>query len=125
MKRSFAKIVSVVLAMMFALTALSCMAAAETTVVKCNCCLNNTGSAGDTITKFQGPRDIYLVLDISGSMSGEPMRKLKEAAKEFCKTMIEDTTNVYYCTNTTSGRQDKKKQSSCYVRPITTITLSE
>ncbi|MBR3868577.1 MAG: VWA domain-containing protein [Clostridia bacterium] len=92
MKRSFAKIVSVVLALMFALTAFSCMAAAETTVVKCNCCLNDTGSAGDTITKFQGPRDIYLVLDISGSMSGEPMSKLKEAAKEFCKTMIEDTT---------------------------------
>ena len=40
-------------------------------------------------------------------------------------TMIEDTTNVYYCTNTTSGRQYKSKKSSCYVRPITTITLSE
>ncbi len=93
MKRSFAKIVSVVLAMMFALTAFGCLASAEeTTVVKCNCCLNDTGSAGDTITKFQGSRDIYLVLDISGSMSGEPMKKLKEAAKEFCKTMIEDTT---------------------------------
>lgn len=92
MKRSFAKIVSVVLAMMFALTALSCMAAAETTVVKCNCCLNSSDSAGDTITKFQGARDIYLVLDISGSMSGEPMLKLKEAAKEFCKRMIEDET---------------------------------
>ena len=92
MKRSFAKIVSVVLAMMFALTAFGCLASAETTVVKCNCCLNNAGSAGDTITKFQGARDIYLVLDISGSMSGEPVKKLKEAAKEFCKTMIEDTT---------------------------------
>ena len=92
MKKSFAKIVSVVLALMFAITAFSCLAAAETTVVKCNCCLNNTGSAGDTITKFQGDRDIYLVLDISGSMSGEPMKKLKEAAKEFCITMLNDET---------------------------------
>ena len=88
MKRSFAKIISVVLSLMFALTAFSCLAAAETTVVKCNCCLNNSGSAGDTITKFQGDRDIYLVLDISGSMSGEPMKKLKDAAKEFCKKYL-------------------------------------
>ena len=91
MKRSFTKIIAVVLAMMFALTAMACVAAAEeTTVVKCNCCLN--GSAGDTITKFQGDRDIYLVLDISGSMSGEPIKQLKVAAKEFCKRMLEDTT---------------------------------
>lgn len=40
-------------------------------------------------------------------------------------TMIEDSANVYYCTNTTSGRQYKSNKSSCYVRPITTITLSE
>lgn len=92
MKRSFTKIVSVALALMFALTAMVCVASAETTVVKCNCCLNNSDSAGDTITKFQGDRDIYLVLDVSGSMSGEPIKQLKIAAKEFCKRMVEDTT---------------------------------
>ena len=92
MKRSFTKIVSVVLALMFALTAMVCVASAETTVVKCNCCLNNSDSAGDTITKFQGDRDIYLVLDVSGSMSGDPIKQLKIAAKEFCKRMVEDTT---------------------------------
>lgn len=92
MKRSFTKIIAVVLAMMFALTAMACVASAETTVVKCNCCLNNAGSASDTITKFQGDRDIYLVLDISGSMSGDPIKQLKVAAKEFCKRMLEDTT---------------------------------
>lgn len=92
MKKSFTKIVAVILAMMFALTAMACMSSAETTVVKCNCCLNSTGSAGDTITKFQGARDIYLVLDVSGSMSGAPIKNLKVAAKEFCKTMLDDTT---------------------------------
>lgn len=92
MKKAFTKIVSVVLAVMFAFTAMACFAAAETTQVKCNCCLNSTGSAGDTITKFQGARDIYLVLDVSGSMSGTPLKNLKTAAKEFCKTMLEDTT---------------------------------
>ena len=64
MKR-FTKVISVILAVMFAFTAMACLASAETTVVKCNCCLNSTGSAGDTITKFQGDRDIYLVLDCS------------------------------------------------------------
>lgn len=92
MKKTFTKIVSVVLAVMFAFTAMACMAAAETTLVKCNCCLNTEASAGDTITKFQGARDIYLVLDVSGSMSGVPMANLKTAAKQFCKTMLDDTT---------------------------------
>ena len=91
--KKFTKVVSVILAVMFAMTAMACFASAETTTtVKCNCCLNSTGSAGDTITEFKGPRDIYLVLDISGSMSGTPIVKLKEAAKEFCATMIEDKT---------------------------------
>ena len=94
MKRSFTKIIAIVLAMMFALTAMVCVASVETTVVKCNCCLNGTGSAGDTITKFQGDRDIYLVLDVSGSMSGEPIKQLRIAAKEFCKRMVEDTTGA-------------------------------
>lgn len=88
----FTKIVSVVLAVMFAFTAMACFASAETTQVKCNCCLNDSESAGDTITKFQGARDIYLVLDVSGSMSGEPLKNLKTAAKEFCRIMLEDTT---------------------------------
>lgn len=91
MKR-FTKVISVILAVMFAFTAMACLASAETTVVKCNCCLNSTGSAGDTITKFQGDRDIYLVLDISGSMSGEPIKNLKEAAKQFCAKMLDDKT---------------------------------
>lgn len=91
MKR-FTKVISVILAVMFAFTAMACLASAETTVVKCNCCLNSTGSAGDTITKFQGDRDIYLVLDVSGSMSGEPIKNLKEAAKQFCAKMLNDKT---------------------------------
>ncbi len=91
--KKFTKVVSVILAVMFAMTAMACFASAETTTtVKCNCCLNSTGSAGDTITQFQGPRDIYLVLDISGSMSGAPIARLKEAAKQFCATMIDDKT---------------------------------
>ncbi len=90
--KTFTKIVSVVLAIMLAFTAMACFAAAETTQVKCNCCLNSSESAGDTITKFQGARDIYLVLDVSGSMSGTPIKNLKTAAKQFCKTMLEDST---------------------------------
>lgn len=92
MKKKFTKIVSVILAVMVAFTAMACFAAAETTQVKCQCCINSPGSAGDTITKFQGERDIYLVLDVSGSMSGTPLKNLKVAAKEFCKLMLEDTT---------------------------------
>ena len=40
-------------------------------------------------------------------------------------TMIEDTEKVYYCTNTTSDRQNQSKTTACNVRPIATITLSE
>ena len=91
MKKSFAKIVSVILAMMFAFTAMACMASAEgTTVINDDSSLNNTDTAGDTITSFKGARDIYLVLDISGSMSGTPIEKMKDAAKQFCATMLED-----------------------------------
>ena len=107
--KKFTKVISVILAVMFAFTAMACLASAEaTTTVKCKCCLNSTGSAGDTITEFQGPRDIYLVLDISGSMSGAPITKLKEAAKQFCATMLEDKTGdnriaiVTYCTTVES-----------------------
>lgn len=92
MKKSFTKIVSVLLAVMLAVSAMAVFAAAETEVVKNNSCLNTEDTAGDTITKFQGNRDIYLVLDVSGSMSGTPIKKLKEAAKTFCKMMLEDTT---------------------------------
>lgn len=101
MKKSFTKIVSVVLAVMFAFTAMACFASAETTnkpVCNCNCgcsCSSsgsNSGSEGGSVTPFKGSRDIYLVLDISGSMSGFPMKNLKVAAKQFCKTMLEDTT---------------------------------
>lgn len=93
MKKSFTKIVSVILAMMFAFTAMACMASAESsTVIKDNSSLNNTDTAGNTITNFKGARDIYLVLDISGSMSGTPITKMKDAAKQFCATMLEDKT---------------------------------
>lgn len=93
MKKSFSRIVSVILAMMFLLTAMVCVASAEsTTVIKDNSSLNNTDTAGNTITNFKGARDIYLVLDISGSMSGTPITKLKDAAKQFCATMLEDKT---------------------------------
>lgn len=93
MKKSFAKIVSVILAMMFAFTAMACMASAESsTVIKNNSSLNNTDTAGDTIKNFKGARDIYLVLDISGSMSGTPITKMKDAAKQFCATMLNDKT---------------------------------
>ena len=93
MKKSFTRIVSVILAMMFAFTAMACMASAESsTVIKNNSSLNNTDTAGNTITNFKGARDIYLVLDISGSMSGTPITKMKDAAKQFCATMLEDKT---------------------------------
>lgn len=90
MKKSFTKIVSVIFAMIFALSALACAASAETTVIKDDASLNNTDTAGDTINKFEGARDIYLVLDISGSMRGTPIEKLKDAAKQFCATMLDD-----------------------------------
>lgn len=95
MKKSFKKAISVILAVMFAFTALVCVASAETTVIKDNSSLNNTDTAGDTITgTTKGARDIYLVLDISGSMSGVPMEKLKDAAKQFCATMLNDKTGA-------------------------------
>lgn len=36
-------------------------------------------------------RDTILVLDISGSMSGRPMKEMKEAAIDFCKELLKDT----------------------------------
>ncbi len=93
MKRSFAKSVSVILVIMMAFTtAFSCMASAETTVIKDDSALNSVDTASDTITSISGDRDIFLVLDISGSMTGTPLEKLKEAAKDFCAIMLDDTT---------------------------------
>lgn len=74
MKKSFTKAISVILAVMFAFTAMACIAAAE------------------TVTETKGARDIYLVLDVSGSMSGTPLANLKDAAKQFCATMLNDKT---------------------------------
>lgn len=89
MKKSFTKIVSVVIAVILAVSAIACMASAAKvegcTCACCQSCINNSTEKG-------GDRDIYLVLDISGSMSGTPIKKLKEAAKQFCSTMLEDKT---------------------------------
>lgn len=96
MKKSFAKIVSVVIAVILAVSAMACMAsAAKVEGCTCKCCqaCENAGNNGSD-TEIGGERDIYLVLDVSGSMSGTPIKMLKEAAKQFCKTMLEDTTGV-------------------------------
>lgn len=90
MKKSLGKMIAVLLAVMFAFTAMACIASAETSVVVDNSSLNNTDTAGDSINKFKGARDIYLVLDISGSMSGTPIAALKDAAKQFCASMLGD-----------------------------------
>lgn len=89
MKKSFTKIISVVIAVILAVSAMACMASAAKvegcTCACCQSCVNNNTVKG-------GDRDIYLVLDVSGSMSGTPIKKLKEAAKQFCATMMDDTT---------------------------------
>jgi len=51
--------------------------------------------------------------------------KIFDNSEYWSSTMIENTEDVYYCTNTTPGRQYQNMNSSCWVRPITTITLSE
>ncbi len=88
MKRSFTKIVSVLLTVILGVAVMSCAAAAKTVVdgCSCACCMRGIDNG------FQGPRDIYLVLDVSGSMSGTPITKLKAAAKQFCKDVLEDKT---------------------------------
>lgn len=90
MKKSFTKAISVILAVMFVFTAFACIASAETTVIKEDSSLNTADSAVDTITTNGKARDIYLVLDVSGSMSGTPIEKLKDAAKQFCAAMLND-----------------------------------
>lgn len=74
MKRSITKVVSLVIAAILIFTAIACVASAEDEV------------------EYKVPRDIYLVLDVSGSMSGTPIVKLKDAAKQFCGLMLNDTT---------------------------------
>lgn len=87
MKKSFSKIVSVLLAVMFAVSAMACMASAKVEGCTCPCCeLGSNTCTG----KDDGIRDIYLVLDISGSMSGAPVKALKDAAKTFCKMMLDE-----------------------------------
>ncbi len=90
--KKFTKLVSVVFAIVLAFSVFTCFASAETTIIKDNSSLNNTDTAGDTISGFKGARDIYLVLDVSGSMSGTPIKALKDAAKQFCATMLDDKT---------------------------------
>ncbi len=96
MKKSFTKIVSVVIAVMLAVTAMACFASAAGKVegCECKCCQSSANSSNSSTTDFQGDRDIYLVLDVSGSMSGTPIKKLKEAAKQFCATMMDDMTGT-------------------------------
>lgn len=86
MKKSFRKIISVILAVMFAVTAMACIASAKVDGCDCPCCELGSGSC----TGDDGIRDIYLVLDISGSMSGTPIKALKEAAKTFCEMMLDE-----------------------------------
>lgn len=92
--KKFSKILSVILAVMLAATTMAFMSSAKVEGCDCACCLlpsggctgngNSNGSAAD------GIRDIYLVLDISGSMSGAPVKSLKEAAKTFCTMMLNE-----------------------------------
>lgn len=90
--KKFSKILSVILAVMLAATTMAFMSSAKVEGCDCACCQlpsggcsgNGNGSAAD------GIRDIYLVLDISGSMSGAPIKSLKEAAKTFCTMMLNE-----------------------------------
>lgn len=70
-------------------------------------------SGGKTITKTtelrvaSKGRDTVLVLDISGSMSGEPLEEMKEAAIQFCNDLLKDEYNnrvglVFYETDITT-----------------------
>ncbi len=110
MKKSFVKMISVVIAFILAFTAMTCIASAKEKVDGCICACcdaanaanNSNGAGSDEV------RDIYLVLDISGSMSGAPIRSLKEAATTFCQMMLSDGTGdnriaiVTYATNVAS-----------------------
>ena len=87
MKKSFVKIISVVIAVMLAVTAMACMASAA--VIEgctCNCC-KTCADAGNNGT-IGGNRDIYLVLDVSGSMS-DSISDLKNAVITFAEKMEE------------------------------------
>lgn len=90
MKKSFSKIISVIIAVVFAVSAMACMASAKVDGCPCKCCElgagNCTGGSAD-----DGIRDIYLVLDISGSMSGTPIEALKDAATTFCNMMLDES----------------------------------
>lgn len=94
MKKYFNKIISVLLAVVFTVSAMACMASAKVDGCTCKCCefgLSSCPNNGDNSNKDNGIRDIYLVLDISGSMSGTPIKMLKEAAKTFCATMLDES----------------------------------
>lgn len=88
--KKLSKIVSVILAVMLAVSAMACMASAKVDGCVCACCELSNGSANLEGTGSDGVRDIYLVLDISGSMSGAPIKSLKEAAKTFCTMMLNE-----------------------------------
>lgn len=124
MKKSFTKIVSIVIAVMMALTTMICVASAAK-VENCECACCKRCQDGNVITpdnKFQGDRDIYLVLDISGSMSGTPIKSLKDAAKQFCKTMIEDKTgNNRIAIVTYNTKVEKYSFSNDYDKLASTI----
>lgn len=91
MKKSFSKIISVIMALMLAVSTMVCIsftASAKVDGCNCPCCELASGTGTGTSSADNGIRDIYLVLDISGSMSGTPIAKLKEAAKTFCEMML-------------------------------------
>lgn len=70
-------------------------------------------SGGNTITRTtqvrvaSKARDTVLVLDVSGSMYGEPLEEMKESASQFCRDLLTDEYNnrvgiVFYETDVTS-----------------------
>ncbi len=66
----------------------------DKTIAKCGDELKITIALTASPNIINNPTDIVLLLDKSGSMSGNPLNDMKEAAKTFVK-IIEEATNDY------------------------------
>ncbi len=56
--------------------------------------MKDTGGALEPVRTTSGERDIVLVLDASGSMSGTPMEETKKAAENFINTILEEDASI-------------------------------
>lgn len=69
-------------------------AAAVQAAIKTKIGKNDSSRTGSSVRTTSDERDIVLVLDVSGSMSGKPMEETKKASSNFINTILKENASI-------------------------------